>query len=256
LQIRFVIILSALAITFMVAACQKPPAIPASTALPPPVSTVPPPSIASFEAAPPEIASGQASTLTWKVSGATRVEISQDVGTVSQSGSVQVKPSERTVYTLTASNSGGSVSKNVEVNVTQNLAAKPIALSIEEMEALGFVFNMNSEPTMQHTISTYYVMFLRSRGSELYIDNTIYVFNTVSEAEKIFAEDKSSNKTYVAGYETIGTQGYYLEVKGNPPTPSIYSIYFQKNNIYVRVRSNLPLSEIEAFARIIEKRIH
>jgi hypothetical protein len=255
LQIRYFIILSILVITSIFSGCQstsRPVTQPPSSASP----EVPPPVIISFDANPTEIASGQAVTLTWKVTGAVRVEISQGIGTVAQSGSLQVNPTERTVYTIKAENPGGAATKDVAVNVSQNLNAKPIALSTEEMEAQGFVFEMNSEPTMQGAISTYYVKFLRSRGSTLFIDNTVYVFNTIPEAENVFAEDKKFNKTYVANYETIGTQGYYLEIKGNPPEPSTYSIYFQKNNVYVRVRSNFPLPEIESFARIMEKRIY
>jgi len=240
------------------AACQNPPPrTTVTTPLPPQTSQAPvqQPNIVSFEANPAEISSGQAATLTWNVSGAVRVEINQGVGTVSQSGSVQVRPTERTLYTIIAANSGGTISRTVEITVTSNLKAKPIALSEEEMMPLGFVFESNSEPSMQGTISTYYVKFLKGKLSTLMIDNLVYIFNTIAEAEKVFAEEKSINKTYMANYVLVGTQGYYLEIKGNPPEPSTYSIRFQKNNVYVKILSNLPFAEVESFAHIMEKRI-
>ncbi len=213
------------------------------------------PVIVSFKADPSEIATGQPSTLNWQITGAVRVEINQGIGTVSHNGSVQVKPADRTLYTITAANEAGSVSSTIEINVTRNLYAKPVALNDEEMMQKGFIFDQNSEPTMQGAISTYYVRYIYGRGSTLMIDNMIYVFNTVTEAEKVFAEEKSYNKIYVTGYMLVGTQAYYLEHKGYPPEPNSYSLRFQKNNVYVKMLTNMSLAELEKFAHIVESRI-
>jgi hypothetical protein len=240
----------------MFTACQKVPKTTIITAPPPSQSTTAEkPVILSFKADPAEIATGQPSTLNWQVSGAVRVEINQGVGTVAQNGSVRVNPTDRTLYTITAANSAGSVSSTIEITVTKNLYAKPIALFDEEMMNQGFIFDQNSEPTMKNAISTYYVRYLLGRGSTLMIDNMIYVFNTVQEAETVFAEEKSYNKIYVAGYLLVGTQSYYLENKGYPPEPNSYSLRFQKNNVYVKMLTNLSLAELEKFARIVESRI-
>ncbi|MGI9245078.1 MAG: CotH kinase family protein, partial [Verrucomicrobiales bacterium] len=61
------------------------------------------PSISSFSADPPFIASGQAVTLSWETSSATAVSISPGIGAVDvPSGSISVSPTETTTYTLSA----------------------------------------------------------------------------------------------------------------------------------------------------------
>jgi|GEM_PF-5368497 len=66
--------------------------------------------ISSFTAASTSIAYGGSTTLAWSVSGATSVAIDNGVGTLSGStGSVTVKPTATTTYTLTATNSAGAV---------------------------------------------------------------------------------------------------------------------------------------------------
>ncbi len=76
------------------------------------------PSIASFSANPGTIAGGQASTLSWVVSGnpAPTIGITPGIGQVSGS-SVSVSPSETTAYTLTAQNSLGIATAQTTVTV-------------------------------------------------------------------------------------------------------------------------------------------
>ncbi len=75
------------------------------------------PVIASFTATPASIASGQSSTLQWSVQNSTSVSISS-IGTVSASGTNNVSPTVTTVYTLTATNAAGSITKTATVTVT------------------------------------------------------------------------------------------------------------------------------------------
>jgi hypothetical protein len=92
-------------------------------------SSSPPPSlpvISSFGASPASVAQGQSATLTWQVSGATSLEISNISGALpATSSSVVVVPAASTTYTLTATNSAGSAQQNVTVTVTTS--ASPIA---------------------------------------------------------------------------------------------------------------------------------
>lgn len=85
---------------------------------PPPPPPSPAPTISSFSASPSSITSGQSSTLSWSVSGATSLSINQGVGTVSGT-SRSVSPTQTTTYTLTATNSSGSNTSQVTVNVSQ-----------------------------------------------------------------------------------------------------------------------------------------
>jgi hypothetical protein len=75
------------------------------------------PVISSFTASPATITQGQSSTLSWSVSGATSLSINQGIGTVTGSSRV-VTPSQTTTYTLTATNAGGSATRQVTVTVT------------------------------------------------------------------------------------------------------------------------------------------
>jgi len=83
-----------------------------------------PPAIASFTATPGSITSGQSSTLSWSVVGATALTISPGIGSVVGS-SVSVRPSVTTTYTLTASNAVGS--QTATATLTVNLQLGPPA---------------------------------------------------------------------------------------------------------------------------------
>jgi uncharacterized protein YkwD len=80
------------------------------------VTLVQPPRILSLEATPASIAPGQSTTLAWGVQDASALSIDNGVGTVFGT-SVQVAPSQSTVYTLTASNSAGTVTAKLTVTV-------------------------------------------------------------------------------------------------------------------------------------------
>jgi beta-lactamase superfamily II metal-dependent hydrolase len=81
----------------------------------PPVST--PPIIAEFSANPTNINSGESATLSWSVTEATTVTIDQGIGDVPSSRMQSVSPTTTTTYTLTASNSAGTVTKSVVITV-------------------------------------------------------------------------------------------------------------------------------------------
>ncbi len=74
------------------------------------------PRIIQFSAIPGTINSGQSSTLLWLVENATSVSITT-LGTVAISGSQDVRPTQTTMYTITATNAVGSVTANATVNV-------------------------------------------------------------------------------------------------------------------------------------------
>ncbi|MHC4458764.1 MAG: PASTA domain-containing protein, partial [Planctomycetota bacterium] len=71
----------------------------------------------TFTADPASITRGQFSTLTWRSKNATSCIIAPGIGNVELSGSTRVTPRETTVYTLTATGPGGTVSETVTVNV-------------------------------------------------------------------------------------------------------------------------------------------
>ena len=81
------------------------------------IISVSPVSVATFTASPSTINPGQTSTLSWVALNATTVTISPGIGNVSATGSTQVTPATTTTYTLTATNSAGSVNATAVVTV-------------------------------------------------------------------------------------------------------------------------------------------
>jgi hypothetical protein len=85
--------------------------------------TPPPPIINSFYAAPKNINPNASSTLHWNVSRATSLSISPNIGAVTGAASSIQTPalSSTQIYTLTASDSAGTVSTSTTVNVADTV---------------------------------------------------------------------------------------------------------------------------------------
>lgn len=73
------------------------------------------PVIDSFQASPRIINSGETSTLSWKVTGATEVSIDQGVGAVTPLGSMEITPLGTTTYVMTAAN--GTITRTAKLTV-------------------------------------------------------------------------------------------------------------------------------------------
>ena len=76
------------------------------------------PPTADIQANPETILQGESSTLTWSSTNADSVTIEPGIGAVDLNGSVLVSPSESTIYTITATGPGGTVTDSVTVTVT------------------------------------------------------------------------------------------------------------------------------------------
>jgi peptidoglycan-associated lipoprotein len=100
-----------------VAAAPPPPPVVETPKPPPPEPKPQPPRIDTFAAEPGTVQRGESSTLRWSVANATNMAIDQGVGAVQANGTRQVSPANSTTYTLTASGSGGMVTRSVTVNV-------------------------------------------------------------------------------------------------------------------------------------------
>ena len=94
------------------------PPPPPPAAAPEPVARVDRPVINSFTAEPSSIERAQSSTLSWSITNATDMSISQGIGAVQSQGQRQVFPTNTTTYTLTARGPGGSDSRSVTVSVS------------------------------------------------------------------------------------------------------------------------------------------
>jgi len=92
----------------------------------PPITPVgTPPVIIVFSNNPSAINAGGTSTLLWNVTGATSVNIDQGIGQVDVAGTREISPARSTVYTLSATNSAGTVTRSAVATV--NLASLPPA---------------------------------------------------------------------------------------------------------------------------------
>lgn len=75
------------------------------------------PDINSFTATPSGINAGGSAQLSWDVANATSVSINQGIGIVASTGTINVSPSSRTTYTLTATNADGTVQSSLSVGI-------------------------------------------------------------------------------------------------------------------------------------------
>lgn len=89
------------------------------------VTVRPKPPTARLTITPDTINTGESATLSWQVTGADKAVIDQGIGQVAADGIMQITPANSTTYTLTASNSGGSVTAEAAITVA------PIAIDIE-----------------------------------------------------------------------------------------------------------------------------
>ncbi len=97
--------------------------------------TYPAPTIL-FSASPEQVTAGESATLSWSVEYADTVTIEPGPGAVDASGSYTVTPLQDTVYTLTASGSGGSEQQTITVDVRANVAEQPEGSFGEQYEDL------------------------------------------------------------------------------------------------------------------------
>ena len=114
---RFVFLsLSLLALLILIPGCYSFPPL-----SPNPVVTLP--VILVFSNSPSTINAGDASILLWNVTGATSVSIDQGIGQVDVAGTRVIQPAQSTVYTISATNSAGTVSRSAVTTVNSTSPA-------------------------------------------------------------------------------------------------------------------------------------
>ncbi len=89
------------------------------------------PVIMVFSNFPSSINPGDSTTLLWNVTGATSVSIDQGIGQVDVAGTRVISPAQSTVYTISATNSAGTVTRTVTTTVSSALPppAMPFAVT-------------------------------------------------------------------------------------------------------------------------------
>ncbi len=118
--------LALLALLTTLACGGRPPPLPPVASPQPPVSTAPveipePPTVAppglEAQIEPELIQEGESALLTWKATNADRVVIDHNIGSVETSGRIRFFPEGSTSYEVTAEGDGGTVIRNVTVEV-------------------------------------------------------------------------------------------------------------------------------------------
>jgi len=104
------------------------------------------PTINSFDASPASIAPGDPSMLSWEVSGTASVTIDQGIGSVALTGSRAVTPAVTTVYTLTATNAGGTASATTQVVVSGIPTPTPTPTPTPGPGSLPIIISFSASP--------------------------------------------------------------------------------------------------------------
>lgn len=126
------LLISACALTLVVAGCNKKPQKAApSTYTPPPAAVKP---TVSLSADKTTINPGESAKLTWTSTDANNVSIAPEVGAVTAQGTTTVTPAKSTTYTITASGPGGNADATVSIAVnTSPVTEAPKTSSIDEL---------------------------------------------------------------------------------------------------------------------------
>ena len=126
------LLISACALTLVVAGCnKKPPKAAPSTYTPPPAAVKP---TVSLSADKTTINPGESAKLTWTSTDASNVSIAPEVGAVTAQGTTTVTPARSTTYTITASGAGGNADATVSIAVnTSPVTEAPKTSSIDEL---------------------------------------------------------------------------------------------------------------------------
>jgi len=122
---RFIFLSLSLLLLILIPGCITVPA-PAPNPTPP-VGT--PPFIIEFSSNPYTINAGDTSILFWNVTGATSVSIDQSIGRVDFTGIKVVSPAISTVYTISATNSAGTITRSAVTIVNSAPPPAPIPLT-------------------------------------------------------------------------------------------------------------------------------
>ncbi len=213
------------------------------------------PVIIAFDISPDALAPGESAVLKWAVNGADAVSIDQGIGEVPPNGTKEVSPTTGTIYTLTATNAAGIVTRTVAVNIAGNVNAAKIALNEDDVKSGGFVFDSDKEPKVAGSISTYSISFIK--GDEK-LTNIVFVQSSVSAAEQLFHNSRARHSSNAQELYTIGNIRAFvvLDSRGTAEELEKFSIMFIKNNVYVEMGSISNYKQLESYAKIVTSRIH
>ncbi len=170
--------------TYILTAHNEKGAITASTTVTV-ASSVPPgyPIVNSFIATPNVVGPGEATTLSWNVTGATGVTITPDVGQVATTGTSVIFPDNTTSYTLTATNEVGIFTMTISVVVSGSISdttppSIPILLSPMDGDVIpqpsaAWTFDWEDSTDAESGIESYQIYVIHLGAANPVIDQTV-----------------------------------------------------------------------------------
>lgn len=158
----------------------------------------------TITATPPTIAQGESATLEWTSSGATSCTIEPDIGAVDPNGSISVSPEATTIYTITATGSGGAATAQVSVTV---VASGPPTVTFDPA---------NSTIAQGESVT---LSWTSVRATAAHIDNGVGVVAT-SGSVTVTPENTTVYTLTVSGPGGSASAGANVYVTGTPsPQP-------------------------------------
>ncbi len=196
--------------------------------------TCQPPKITAFSATPASIESGQSSTLSWKIDGATSVSLDPPVQNEIVDSKVNVSPIENTTYTLTAHDGECTSSEKVTVSVTQScdglsidkFSANPTTIHIGDTSKLTWqvtgatsvkispspeVSVAENSLTVAPTQNTTYVLSAKNDACTKTAQTTVLVQNTQTLINFI---DSASTATWQTPVRQLNWGGTVTDIGG------------------------------------------
>jgi len=188
------------------------------------------PVISTFTATPSSITTGQSSTLSWSVTGtpAPTVSIDQNIGTVTGL-SKSVTPAQTTTYSLTASNSAGSVSKTVTVtvSVTPDISAPTVPANLESQSISSSQVNLSWTASTDNVGVAGYKLFRNGSQIATITSGTSYTDTNLTPSTSysytISTFDATGNQSAQSSAKTVTTLA--ASITNTAPVISSFTVY-------------------------------
>ncbi len=175
-----------------------------------------PPIILVFSATPSEVTLGEPTTLKWVIDGVTTVTIDQGVGSVAAVGQITLSPDKTIAYTLTATNTGGTVTKSVVVHVSAPppppvdtippiIANVSVTSKSETKAVISWTTNEPSSGQVEYGLTTDYGSTATSE-TELTTTHSVTLTElqpNTSYNYRVKSKDKAGNEALSANYTFV-----------------------------------------------------
>ena len=178
------------------------------------------PVIVYFTATPADIRPGGSTTISWKVTGASDIKIVPEIGPAGPEIAITIYPDRTTTYSLMASNTAGSTSKDVVVSVVgdlpgQSQSAKTLILNLLPAESGSLVKNTTSFTRYNAVCAGDNIANLSSRAFLSFDLSSLPQGVAISEAV-----------LDLSGYTAIGSPTYSASNWGNMGALEVYQYQY------------------------------